>query len=376
MEYKLNTRKAAKKIIQVTLGFVIYLLIINLICYLYIEQILHLLKEQSLIAEYRFKTELWATIIFGFLGGLVFASVEVLYLADKFKGSPYALSISIKGLLHILIIIFFLTGGSFFYHAIDLQSSPFNEEVIRRVSNFILGYGGLKNLITGWIGFHLILIILQLNEHIGPGMFWRFLSGKFYKPKEEYKIFMFLDIKSSTKISEKIGHKKFFKFMNLFIKDATNPILNYKGEIYEYVGDEIVISWPIKKGVKNSNCVRCFFSIKNVIKVNSEKYKRKFGLIPEFKAAIHYGKVTTGEIGIIKKQIVHTGDVLSTTSRIQNLCNDYNQKLLISSNLMGILDLPKEFISINLGEVKLKGISKKVNILGISMNSQTVANKK
>jgi len=360
MEYKINTRIAAKKIIQVTLGFVIYLLIINLICYLYIEQILNLLKAQSLIAEYNFKTELWANIIFGFSGGLVFASVEVLYLADKFKGRPYAFSIFIKGLFHIIIILFFITGGSFFYHSIDLHSPPFKEEVIGKVSNFILGYGGLKNLITGWIGFHIVLIILQLNEHIGPGMFWRFLSGKFYKPKEEFKIFMFLDIKSSTEIAEKIGHKKYFKFMNLFFKDVTNPILNNKGEIYEYVGDEIVITWPIKYGVLNSNCVRCFFSIENVIRVNSEKYMKRFGLTPEFKAAIHYGKVTTGEIGIIKKQIVHTGDVLNTTSRIQSLCNDYNQKLLISSDLMDLLNLPKEFIPRNLGGVKLKGKSKKV----------------
>lgn len=376
IRHRVSNKIAAKNIAQITFGFVIYLLIINLICHLYLQQIQSLLNLQSLLTEYDFKTEIWANIVFGFLGGLIFSSVEVLYLSNKFKGKPYAYSIFVKGAFHFLIIIFFLTAASFFYHSINLHLFPLKEEVITKVSNFMSGYGGLKNLIVIWIGFHLFLIILQLNQHIGPGMFWQFLSGKYHNSKEQFKIFMFLDIKSSTGIAEKIGHEKYFKFMNYFFEDVTYPILYNKGEIYQYVGDEIVISWSPKSGVMNSNCVRCFFDIENAIKENSEKYLKMFGLIPEFKAAIHFGKVTTGEIGIIKKEIVHTGDVLNTTARIQSLCNEYNQKLIISTDLMDILNLQKEYILHNLGEIKLKGRSKKVNILGVGMNSKTVANKK
>jgi len=144
MAYKINTKSAAKKIIQISFGFVLYLLIINLICYLYIKQISNLIGVQSLIPEYNFRAEFWANVIFGFAGSLVFACVEVLFLSAKFKGKPYLFSILFKGFLHILIILFFLTGGSFFYHSMDLRSLPFEDEVIGNVSNFMIGYGGLK----------------------------------------------------------------------------------------------------------------------------------------------------------------------------------------------------------------------------------------
>ncbi|MGR3301112.1 MAG: hypothetical protein ACUZ8I_01275 [Candidatus Scalindua sp.] len=52
---------------------------------------------------------------------------------------------------------------------------------------------------------------------------------------------MFLDLKSSTTIAEEIGHRRYFEFISDFIADVTTPILNNHGEIYQYVGDEIVI---------------------------------------------------------------------------------------------------------------------------------------
>jgi adenylate cyclase len=70
-----------------------------------------------------------------------------------------------------------------------------------------------------------------------------------------------------------------------------------------------------------------------------KKYNATFGIIPGFKAAFHVGKVTTGEIGVIKKEIIFTGDVLNTTARIQGLCNIYNVDIIISHQLMKRLDL-------------------------------------
>ena len=65
--------------------------------------------------------------------------------------------------------------------------------------------------------------------------------SKHLKPKDEKRIFMFLDLKSSTTIAEEIGHRRYFEFISDFIADVTTPILNNHGEIYQYVGDEIVI---------------------------------------------------------------------------------------------------------------------------------------
>jgi adenylate cyclase len=84
-------------------------------------------------------------------------------------------------------------------------------------------------------------------------------------------------------------------------------------------------------------------------------YSSTFGVTPTFKAGLHLGEVTTGEIGALKKEIIFTGDVLNTTARIQGLCNTYDVDILISEDLINKLQLGSEFQIISLGKNELKG---------------------
>ena len=102
---------------------------------------------------------------------------------------------------------------------------------------------------------------------------------------------------------------------------------------YASIGDEIVVTWKEKEGFRKNNCIHCFIKISNSINKRKDYYMKQFGLVPKFKAGFHIGEVTAGEIGIIKKDIIYTGDVLNTTSRIQSQCNTYNSKALISEEL-------------------------------------------
>ena len=99
------------------------------------------------------------------------------------------------------------------------------------------------------------LIMLMVNDKYGPGVFVDFLLGKYFKPRREERIFMFLDLRSSTTIAERLGEEKYFSFIKDVFKDATPSILDSRGEIYQYVGDEIVISWKMENGQKNANFI-------------------------------------------------------------------------------------------------------------------------
>ena len=150
---------------------------------------------------------------------------------------------------------------------------------------------------------------------------------------------MFLDLKSSTTIAEKLGHIEYFKMLKEYYADLSAPIVHYGGEIYQYVGDEIIITWKPKKGFANNNCLRCFFAMEDSIKRQAKKYQLKFGVIPTFKAGLHLGKATIGEIGVIKKEITFSGDVLNTTARIQALCNTHKVNLLMSEKIIKGLNI-------------------------------------
>ena len=214
------------------------------------------------------------------------------------------------------------------------------------------------------------LIGLHVNEKYGPGILFKLIIGRYHHPREEKRIFMFVDIKSSTTIAEQLGHIRFFDLLNDFFRDITNPIIYTSGEVYQYVGDEVVLSWTIENGVRSANCIRCFYSMQEAIQKNSGKYMEAYGIVPEFKAGLHCGLVTTGEIGIIKKDIVFSGDVMNTASRIQDLCNSYGVKILLSKNLLEILNLPPhDYKPERVGVIELKGKKNKVELYTFEGNT-------
>jgi len=145
-----------------------------------------------------------------------------------------------------------------------------------------------------------------------------------------------------------------------FYADITNPILYNKGEIYQYVGDEVIISWQLPTGRTNNHCLQCYFDMRKTIIDLKEKYTSKYGFVPDFKAGLHFGKVIAGEIGIIKREITFSGDVMNTTSRIQNKCNEYRVKILSSDELLQLLSYNNDYLRIPIGDVELKGKESKI----------------
>lgn len=180
---------------------------------------------------------------------------------------------------------------------------------------------------------------------------------------------MFVDMKDSTTIAEQLGHIKYFEFLRAYYFDLTNAIVRNEGEVYQYIGDEIVISWKLKKGAQNNNCINCFFDMKNDLFKKKQLYLKKYNIFPTFKAAIHCGEVTTGEIGALKKEIFFTGDVLNTTARIQGLCKTFNAELLISKQVKNKLNLNRKYNTKALGEHQVKGKTELIDIILLEQNS-------
>jgi len=207
--------------------------------------------------------------------------------------------------------------------------------------------------------YTLLVFYIQINRMLGEGVLLKFLWGSYYSPVEEDRVFMFLDMKSSTTVAEKLGHQKYYALLDEFYHEISKPILSNKAEIYQYVGDEVVFSWKTKDGIKDVRCIKIFFDIMDRLEQKREKYFDKYGLLPEFKAGVHTGKVITAKIGDLKRVIVYNGDVMNTTSRIQEMCNHYQCKLLISDKLLKKLNLDETYSSTFMESVNLRGKKRK-----------------
>jgi len=314
---------------------------------------------------YNFTGTFFTNAITAFIFGVLVGTIEFQYFYKFFLGLRFIQKLLLKTIIYAQIVVFFLVINSLIYNSIELHTSILNKLVWIHVWAFLSSFYCWSVVLYLAAVLGVCLFYAEVSGNLGQGVLNNFFRGKYHKPVEEERIFMFLDIRSSTRIAKMIGHAKYFQMLKEYYSDLSEAIIMHSGEIYQYVGDEVIVSWNLKKGLKDNNCLQCFFAIKEAIRSRVEKYNEKFGLSPESKAGFHFGKMITGQIGVTKKDIVFTGDVLNTTSRIQELCNTYEVDLLISDDLMKRIDLHSQFQTIELADGELRGRDGKIKLFTI-----------
>ena len=297
-------------------------------------------------------------MIAGVLGGVLLVSVN----SQLFRRRSFKFAMITTLLAYVLIFLLVTFVATFVNLLGEHGLQGISYDTIKIALGFVFDWTLITYFILWGVIILSTLFLLQVNDKFGPGMLLKFLAGNYHQPKKEERIFMFMDMRSSTSIAEKIGIEKYFNLLNDLFSDITDTILNNEGEIYQYVGDEIVISWSIKKGIRNANCLRCFTQIQEKLTELGPIYEKKYKLIPEFKAGLHYGLVMAGEIGVIKKDIIYSGDVLNTTSRIQEQCNQYSVDILISKETFDLLSDTDGYKLIPLGSIELRGKERKIDL--------------
>ena len=318
--------------------------------------------------EYQVVYPIWKLFLTNGLVALIAGTITGIFLVriDAWmRMQPFWKAIlSILG-VYVFLSVFLIAFGSFCYQLLSKQLSPFAPEIQQGVFDFMTGPDFFKHFISWAIILFATIITLNINDKYGQGNFRDMLLGRYFQPVEEERIFLFLDIKGSTTIAEQLGPKKYFELLQDFITDATAAILQTKGKIYQYVGDEIIVNWTMDKGLEDANCLQCFFKIQETIQANRHHYYQQYELLPSFKAGLHYGEVMVGEIGVVKKDITFSGDVLNTTSRIQNECNKHGVLLLMSEQLLQILPVPPTVLTKAIGNIELRGKMERVRLFTV-----------
>jgi adenylate cyclase len=294
------------------------------------------------------------------------ALFEVLILTSLFRKKPFGYTLLIKTLFYLCCIVVFQSMAVLLVFSDQLGLPLFHNDAWQLYLTEHIYSGRLFMAVVYWgFSISLALFILQVSDKFGQGVLLNFLLGKYHKPKEDHRIFMFMDLKSSTTYAEKLGHIKYSQLIQDCFFDVTEIVNKNEAKIYQYVGDEVVLSWEMDKGTKDNNCINTFFEYDNLLISKSYYYKTKYGFIPEFKAGVNSGFVTVAEVGELKKELAYHGDVLNTAARIQGKCNEYNSKLLISEEIKNQLNTESNFKFDLIGNIKLKGKEQSVNIFQV-----------
>ena len=301
-----------------------------------------------------------------FAVGCLVGFIEVRLINKLFAKKSFPQKLVGKFLLYAILmfcimLVFFILAA-----AIELQESVFSKNVWDRYVLFFFSITHISTAVQLLFSLIVSLLYAEISENIGQHVLLNFFTGHYHKPRVEHRMFMFVDMKDSTSIAEKIGHKTYFKLLKDYYQSFSEAIIRNYGEVYQYVGDEIVITWKLERGLQNNNALQCFFEMKAALQKRQHRFTKEYGLLPDFKAALHIGQVTTGEIGALKKDIFFTGDVLNTTARILSLSTQLQQDFLISESLANQLQIPEPLSLTDLGTQSLKGKTKPIRIFAIN----------
>ncbi|MBL0008265.1 MAG: adenylate/guanylate cyclase domain-containing protein [Saprospiraceae bacterium] len=318
---------------------------------------------------YAFWTNMLITAVATLLAGLIGGAILVSYLQRWVRNNPYGQAILFI-LLAFTLIICFVTILAFVTRAtITGEEHIERQDLLYHIGVHVRSLRFLKDYLL-WLFIVLCTIAgLMVNDKYGPGNLRSFFMGRYFRPQREEHIFMFLDLRSSTYIAQVLGEQQYFNFIKDVIRDATPVILRHKGRIYQYVGDEITVSWWMNQGLNKLNCIRCPMEIRKIFNHRSSYYTAQYGVVPDFKAGLHCGPVMVGEIGVVKRDIAFSGEVVGTAARIQNRCNHLEVNLLMSQDLKDLLPWEgSRLIPEHKGDLLIKG--KMVNLPLYTVNAE------
>jgi adenylate cyclase len=241
------------------------------------------------------------------------------------------------------------------------------------VSAWLLRESAERPLIErGGVVFSLVLslsfnLLFGVNDLLGQGVLFNFVAGRYRRPRLEDRVLLFIDMESSTVIAERLGEAGFLDFLNRFVADVTESIVAQRGAIHKYVGDEIIVTWPLEAGLQDGHCVRACFDALEQLDERANAYIRDFGLRANFRAALHCGPVVIGELGTVKMEIAFLGDTMNTAARLQQACRDTGQRVLASAALVNRLAaLPSGIAKRSIGRLRLRGKENEIELYALA----------
>ena len=323
-----------------------------------------------------------AIIAGGMIAGIVFNLAHGrTSLASLIEGAAYGLQmcLAIGG-----IELFVLDGAL----RTRLNSLPFTANLVVRSAIYaviitliqVLQLGDLMvgghrdtSLQAFWMGFAYsaaISVLMNLGfaiaNIIGPQALINFITGRYHSPVEENRFVLFVDIAGSTGLAERLGGIGIHRFLDRTFRLLTLAVVDQRGEVHDYVGDEIIVTWPREIGAVDCRPLRCFIAMRDALAEAAGQFEREFGATPKIRGSLHFGPVIIGEIGDVKRAIVFNGDVMNTAARLEELSRNVDGGFIASRAAMDRFASALPFTVHDLGRLPIRGRADGIDVVGIA----------
>lgn len=299
--------------------------------------------------------QLGVGVVYGLLISLALVGVE-LFIAtgrvqDWFSELSFSAAVLLRSAIYAAIIIpiqYFELGSVLMGQPLDTSLQDFWAATI-----YSAVFSVLLNLARG------------IGNLIGPRAFFNFVTGRYHAPVEESRFVLFVDIAGSTGLAERLGGIGIHRFLDRTFRLLTLQVADYRGEVLHYVGDEVIVTWPERRGAIDARPLRCFLAMREALAQAAPQFRREFGTVPAIRGSLHFGPVVVGEIGEIKRAIVFNGDVMNIASRLEQLSREVDGGFLASRTAIAQFGTPPVPLG-DLGRLPIRGRADGIDVVGLA----------
>ena len=284
-------------------------------------------------------------------------------LGHALERMPFLVTFAMKVLVYGIVITL-VVGGGLGWRVVAAVPTFLSADLAAAISEHIETPVAPRMART-FLLVGLAIFVLQLSRLVGDRTMRDIVFGRYHRSRMEERFFLFVDITGSTPLTERIGPEAIHRFLGEVFRLASDPIDDHHGEVYQYVGDEIVITWMVNEGRGAARPIACFFAIEQALARAAPDFQREFGAVPHLRAALHAGPVITGEVGGSRRSIVYHGDVMNTTSRIEQATRDLERQFLVSGDALERLADLDGFEREDLGPQRLRGRAAPIQVYAV-----------
>ena len=168
-------------------------------------------------------------ITLGLCVGIIYTIVELRLESLRFYDNSLSRIILLRTLY--LFIVCGLTLAAVSYANYYLDAARGNIDAQKTGYSRYLFSATVQFLFLGaLIGNFALSVFHTLRAKIGYTDFGNLLVGRYRKPAEEERTFMFLDLKGSTTIAEQLGHRRYSSLIQDCFRDLTGTLLATRAE--------------------------------------------------------------------------------------------------------------------------------------------------
>ena len=206
------------------------------------------------------------------------------------------------------------------------------------------------------------VLVIRVISFLGARKLLDLLIGKYQRPIIEQRVFVFIDLKGSTRITERLGPLAARAFISRFLFDISKPITDRRGDIVKYMGDGLIASWSWEQAIADGNVIAAIIDALRKIEARAPAYRKEFGETPEFRCGVHGGEVVVSEQGDLRRSIEYNGDAINIAARLEQKAKEHGLPVIVSREVADRL-APSGYRFRPISSETVRGISHTIELL-------------